>query len=246
MACVCASCLENSRQLGIAGNAVSQAAIRKAYRAAAKRWHPDRFERDPLRQREAEEKFKAIHVAYVALTEHCENPLEPSRVVQAEEPIFEPAKAEAVPAATEPAMQFGGAPGCYADPDFPLAALEIIWEHVHAPDRALGMVDLGGDFSQFMLFTRVGMWVRDASRMISLLWYDHLGEVRFVDQRKGGRLPFWHRMVEQISGTEQKYALEICRSDGALFYKLGAQVDDHVKKAIYRFLNQKRNKRAVR
>lgn len=240
MACVCASCVENSRQLGLRASAESREAIRKAYHEAAKKWHPDRFEHDPLQKRAAEERFKAIHVAYIALTEHCENPVEP-RLETIEEPKFQRESPVAAPE-----VHFGDGPGCFVEPDFPLRALEIIWAHVQEPDRALAMVDLSryvtpaGDFSQFMLFTRYGMYVRGADNLILLLWYDHLGEVRFVDQRKQGKLPLWHRMVERMSRTEQKYALEIRRLDGTLFYKVGAQVDDDVKKVIYRFLEQKR------
>jgi len=41
-----------------------------AYRAAAKRWHPDRFESDPARRTEAEERFKRVQVAFRELAEH--------------------------------------------------------------------------------------------------------------------------------------------------------------------------------
>jgi len=41
--------------------------IKRAYLAQVKRWHPDRFAHDPAQQKEAEERMKAINVAYEAL-----------------------------------------------------------------------------------------------------------------------------------------------------------------------------------
>lgn len=38
--------------------------IKRQYRRLAKRWHPDRFASDPVRQKAAEEKMKAIIEAY--------------------------------------------------------------------------------------------------------------------------------------------------------------------------------------
>ena len=68
------SAFEHSRILGIAQPPTSKAAIHKAYRAAAKLWHPDRFEGNLKKRLEAEERFKRIHAAYQALCEHFENP----------------------------------------------------------------------------------------------------------------------------------------------------------------------------
>ncbi len=74
MPCACERCLRNSRTLGLPAKPPSKTAVRKAYRAAAKVWHPDRFESNPVKRLEAEEHFKQIQVAYRELWEHCENP----------------------------------------------------------------------------------------------------------------------------------------------------------------------------
>jgi curved DNA-binding protein CbpA len=241
MPCVCAQCVQHTHTLGLAEAADSRASIRKAYHEAAKAWHPDRFENDPAQRLEAEEKFKAIQTAYSELTEHFENPAEPRIEDAAGEPFAPPARVE-----SEPQLRFGGAPGCYAEPDFSPRALEVAWSHVREPDRALALVDLSrhgsplGDLSQYILLSRHAIYLRDAQNLLSLLWYDDLGELRFVDQRRQGKLPLWHRLIEKISGTEQKYALEIYRSDGSLFYAIASQADDSVKKVIYNFLQQKR------
>ena len=41
--------------------------IKRAYLALVKRWHPDRFVNDPAQLKIAEEKMRAINVAYEAL-----------------------------------------------------------------------------------------------------------------------------------------------------------------------------------
>jgi hypothetical protein len=97
-----------------------------------------------------------------------------------------------------------------------------------------------GDLSRYILFSLHGIFVCDTLNQILLLWYEDLGELRFVDQRKRGKLPLWHRFIEKISGTEQKYSLEIYRRDGTLFYAIASQADDGVKKVIYNFLQQKK------
>ncbi len=245
MPCVCAQCLRHARTLGLAEGADSKIAMRKAYHEAARTWHPDLFENDPERKPGAEENFKSVQAAYTELLEHFDNPVElPIEPVGGSfggDFFVRPARAEA-----EPRIDFYGAPGCYTEQDFSPQALKIAWSHVREPDRALALVDLSrhgsalGDLSSYILFTRHGVYVRDAHNLLSLLWYDDLGELRFVDQRKGGKLPLWHRFIEKISGTEQKYSLEIYRSDGTLFYAIASQADDGVKKVIYNFLQQKR------
>jgi hypothetical protein len=245
MPCVCAQCLRHSRTLGDAECADSKAAIRKAYHEAAKTWHPDLFENNPEQRVVAEENFKAVQVAYTELLEHFEEPVELPMEPVAGEFFAGSARAE-----SEPPIHFNGAHGCYTEQDFPAQALEIIWRHVREPDRALAMVDLSrhgsplGDLSQYILFTRQAIYVRDLGGILLLLWYEDLGELRFVDRRKQGKLPLWHRFIEKISGTEQKYALEIYRHDGTLFYAIGDQADDGVKGMIYKFLQQKSPRRS--
>jgi WD40 repeat protein len=55
--------------LGLQFNA-SPEEIKRAYRALAKQWHPDRFPHDPEKREEAEEKFKEITIAYEALKDY--------------------------------------------------------------------------------------------------------------------------------------------------------------------------------
>jgi hypothetical protein len=53
--------------LGVADGATPEH-LKQAYLALVKRWHPDRFAHDPAQQKLAEEKLRAINVAYEALT----------------------------------------------------------------------------------------------------------------------------------------------------------------------------------
>ena len=55
MPCACTICLQHAKTLGLAPAPPSKTAIHKAYRAAAKLWHPDRFENNPTKRLEAEE-----------------------------------------------------------------------------------------------------------------------------------------------------------------------------------------------
>jgi hypothetical protein len=65
-----------------------------------------------------------------------------------------------------------------------------------------------------------------------------LGRIILVDLRKDGKLGIWQSLVERMSGTEQKYALEIYRRNGESFCSIVNEVDDSVKKVIYGFLVQ--------
>src|SRR5580692_4004914 len=107
MPCSCDQCAEHCRTLGLANEPQSKTAIHKAYRTAAKLWHPDRHESDPRRKPEAEERFKKVQIAYRELTEHQKRPAELPL-----ETIF------AKPAAPAP-FSFGDAPGCFTAPHFP-------------------------------------------------------------------------------------------------------------------------------
>jgi len=243
MPCACETCAQHLRTLGLAARPSSRAAIRKGFRAAAKLWHPDRFENDAVKRSEAEEHFKQIQIACRELLEHFENPVEwfvESVAVAAAEPAAKPA----AKVRREPAISFGGAPGCFTAPDFPLIAERIIARHFIDPDRALAIVDLSGagakagSFSQYMLLTNHGIFVRDYRDIVSLLWYTDLGRMILVDLRKDGKLGIWQSLVERISGTEQKYALEIQRKNGESFCSIVNEVDDSVKKVIYSFLVQ--------
>jgi hypothetical protein len=245
MPCTCDQCRQHARTLGLAP-AASREAIHKAYRDAAKLWHPDRFEAEPDRQPEAEEHFKQVQIAYRELSEHharagdssladspTADPFAKSDPFAAPAPFGEPAAST-----TPPPIAFGNLPGCFTGPHFPPLAQEVIAAHLSPGQTALAIVDLSrtGDFAQFMLFAGHAVLVRDSLKMASMLWYNDLGEIRLIDQRRQGRLGLWHRLLERISATPQKYALHMHRRNGALFYTLASQADDSVKKVIYNFL----------
>ncbi len=235
MPCACERCLQHARTLGLADRPVSKTAIRKAFRASAKLWHPDRFENDAVKRLEAEEHFKQIQIAYRELWEHHENP----REWPLEDTFGRNTRVD-----DSPPISFGGAPGCFVAGLFSPYAEQIIASHLGSLENAQAIVDLSGpgsragSFSQYILLTRHGILVRDARSVVSLLWYTDLGEINLVDQRKHGKLGIWQRIAEKISGIEQKYSLDIYRRNRTRFCSIAGQVDDSVKKVIYSFLLQ--------
>jgi DnaJ domain len=239
MPCVCARCLEHSRTLGLTGKAPSKAAIRKAFKGAAKQWHPDRFENNPARRVEAEEHFKVLQVAYRELWEHIEAPeLLPT-------PEHEHADAPPAPRpsvkADVPEIFFGSLPGCFTAPNFPGNVWLAIADQLQPAEQAVAFVDLSaggsweGNRSRFILLTSYRIIVRDVYNVISLLWYTDLGDVLFVDTQEG-KTGFWQKMVQEIKGPGQRYTLEILRHNGARFFSIEGQTDDRVKRVIYNFL----------
>jgi hypothetical protein len=250
MPCACLQCEQHTKTLGLAGKWLSRAALRKAFRAEAKRWHPDRFEKEPARRAEAEEHFKVIQVAYRELWEHLETPVatapDPESVPQ---PAEEPAETHKRP--EPPPIFFGGAPGCYAWPHFPSRAAEIIADHLQETERALAFIDLShrGEGTkpptEYLLLTDYRIFVRNHLFIVSLLWYTDMGEVRVVDQFQDGKQGMWQRIVETFSGIQQRYALEIDRHTGARFCTLTGELDDSVKKVVYNFLRQAKTQIAI-
>ena len=257
MPCVCESCARHARTLGLEQTPRSRAPLRKAFRSAAKQWHPDRFERDPVLRLEAEERFKQIQVAYRELLEHYEDPvqwlIEPAfSAPRGTEPFSaaayragaDPLEPQNAPAA--PPISFFGAPGCFVAPDFSPIAERILVTHLRDPERALAIVNLSGpasppgSFAQFILLADEGVFVRDTRNIVSLLWYSHLGAIRLVAKRRRGLSGLWQSIFERLSATEQRYQLEIWRRDGTLFHTIAGQVDDSIKKVIYNFLQQKK------
>jgi hypothetical protein len=234
MPCSCDQCLQHSKTLGLEPSASSREAIRKAYRDAVKLSHPDRFAAHPIQQPAAEERFKQVQIAYRALTEHSKHPV-----------IF-----SLVPTETRPArpasLSFGDARGAFTAPRLPPQVEQIIATHLGSDQKALAIVDLAGggpipgDFSQFLLVASHAVIVRGAEGNDSILWYTDLGEISLIDHRKDGKLGTWQGVLEKVSGTEQKYTLEIHRRNGAHFFSLSGQTDDSVKKVIYNFLRHKK------
>lgn len=260
MSCNCEQCVQNAKTLGLETGDTSQDAIHRAYRDAAKQWHPDRFESDPDHRPEAEEHFKQVQIAYRALTEHHENPAQlpsaalftkparPTRPTKAPQPGASARRNAATQPKTSEApnplapLSFGNLPGCFTGPHFPPNVQKVIDAHLGHEHTALAIVDLtrvgapGGELSQFMLLASHGVLLRDILNMTSLVWYSDLGEITMVDQRRSGKLGLWQRLLEKISGTPYKYALHIHRRNGAQFCTLAGEADDRVKKVIYNFL----------
>jgi len=241
MPCVCARCVQHSKTLGLTQASPTKAAMRKAFRAAAKRWHPDRFENNTRAQKDAEEHFKLVQVAYRELWDHDEHPVQPSLETAAQPPVETPF-AKPKPPAPAPTIHFAGAPGCFNAPNFPPIAHPIIAHHLADPEHAIAFIDLSGpgspprSRSQFVLLTVDGIVVRDAHKLVSLLWYSDLGDVRITERRRYGKLNFWPRLVERLYGVRPKYALLVYRRTGSLFCAFADEMDDSVKKVVYNFL----------
>lgn len=237
MACVCKSCVDNSRTLGVGQAFPSKHAIQKAYRAAAMRWHPDRFQGNERKRLEAEEHFKRIQAAYQALCEHFENPRRRPR----EADFVTPLRTE-----KPPEIFFGDAPGCYAGPNFPPAVEAcIVASRPETSESPVGFVDMAPEkkrISQFILLTNHRMYIRDETELLSVIWYDDLGEIKLIDLEalKKGRV--WQRIAEHLSGRGSRFALEINHQNGRHFYTLTGRPDDRAKKVVYNFLLQMKSK----
>jgi DnaJ domain len=242
MPCVCEKCLQHSRTLGLTARAPSKAAIRKAFRGAAKQWHPDRFENDPGKRLEAEEHFKQIQIAYRELWDHCEAPEKEPEKAPAGNGFAGAAPPRKRETQEPPPIFFGNAPGCYVAPNFPWSVWSVIARHLQDNERALAFVDLSasaawkGNRSQYIFLTSYRIFVRDALNVISLLWYTDLGDVLFLSQQKQGKARLWQKFVWYLWGTKEKYSLVIKRHNGAHFFSIDSQTDDRVKKVIYNFL----------
>jgi hypothetical protein len=225
--------------LGLEQGPDSKAVIHKAYRKAAKTWHPDRFEREPGKRKEAEAVFKQIQAAYSELLAHLKSPVEWPVPV---DPFAENRRVEEAPA-----ISFGGAPGCFVTPDFSMRAVEIIMRRVGEGDRAIAIVDLTGPasqpgtLSQYILLTLHGIFVRDKRNLFSLLWYDDLGDIVLASKRRGLGFDFWQRFKAGISGRQSQFTLEIHRRNGTRFFAIADEADDSVKKVIYNFLQQRKS-----
>jgi hypothetical protein len=253
MPCGCATCLRHATTLGLGRKPPTQAAIRKAFRAEAKLWHPDRFENDPRKRLEAEEHFKLIQVAYRELWEHCESPAESVADVRADAPAPAPetqvgSAFSQTPQEEEPPLFFGGAPYCFVAPHFPQKAASIVLEcRMEATERPLAIVDLSGyrtqpaQFSQYLFLTNYRVFVRNALNIVSFLWYNDLGEIGFIDQHRHGKSRLWISIVDTLLQLDPKYSLQIYRRNGTFFHSVAGEADDSVKKVIYNFLLQKKS-----
>jgi len=232
MACICRDCLQHSRILGIVQPPKSKAAIHRAYRAAAKLWHPDKFEGNLKKRAEAEERFKRIHAAYQALCVHFEAPTRDLPEADFVTPIRK------IPT---PKIVFGDEPGCFVAPHFPARIREAVaGARVEASDPPVAFIELSPgtpSSSQFILLTGHRMYVRDAKGLLSMVWYSDLGSIRLVDH-KGEKQGAWQRIADKIAGKTQTCSLQIDRLDLSRFHTFTERPDDSVKKVIYNFLRQ--------
>jgi hypothetical protein len=236
MPCVCATCLRHFRTLGLEKEPDSKPALHNAYRRAAKKWHPDRFEREPEKRREAEELFKQVQLAYRELLEHLKAPIEWPKVP---EPFVTARRTE-----KRPEISFGGAPGCFVSPDFSMQAFATIMSLGQEDNQVLAMVDLSGTvlpkggFSRYLLLTAHGIFVRDKRNIVSLLWYKDLGDVKLVFRFNRRWSTAWEKLIAMIYEPQPRLRLEIHRRNGGKFFTIASEADDHVKKVICSFLQQ--------
>jgi hypothetical protein len=143
---------------------------------------------------------------------------------------------------------FGGAPYCFIAPHFPVHAGSIVLEcSMEATERPMAILDLSGyrtqppQFSRYMLLTNYRVFVRNALNIVAFLWYNDLGEIRFIDQHRHGKSQIWISIVDHLLNLDPKYALEIYRRNGTFFHSVTSEADDSVKKVIYNFLLQKKS-----
>ena len=235
MPCVCTQCLQHARTLGLPDANQTKEDLQKAYREAARRWHPDRFESDPAQRPDAEERFKRIQVAYREFTEHHNHPVDLPPPTLFTKPI------------DPPPITFGNAPGCFTAPHFPAYVDQIIRDHLGPQHTPLAIVDLPrpgsppGYFSSFLLLASHAIIVRNPLNIVSLLWYTALGDVTLTDRRTDGKLTFWQQLADKLQGPRPNYKLQIHRRDGTIFYTLATEADDSVKKVIYNFLLRRKH-----
>jgi len=240
MSCPCAACRDHARTLGLARWPASKKAVHRAYRSAAKLWHPDRFANDETKIHEAEEQFKRLQAAYRELTEH--NPEETEAETVSAQEIVDSPRPDAAPAPVLEPIPFIPAPGCYSVSNFPPRAQAVAAAHLGLYDYAVGIVDLSGDgsFRRFFLLASHGVIVKDASGTVSMLRYDDVAKVEIVNREEAGRVGFWEGIAAEFTGVKQKFSLDIVRRNGDLFCSLTGQVDDAAKGAIYQYLARKK------
>jgi hypothetical protein len=257
MSCDCAQCRQHYRTLGIAFGIPEESAIEEAYREGVKQWHPDLYENYASLRADAEEHFKQIQIAFRELKEHnpavAESPVDstvvqpPSVRIQPDVGVQPKEEAPVFAYRAAPAISFGDAPGCLVAPHFTPEAEEMIAQHLGKLGAPLAIVDLTGtrslprSYAQFLLLTELGIMVRDARKIVSLLWFRDLGEINLIDKQKPGKSGMWQSLFEGVSGSQSKCVLQIYRNNGTLFYSLSGQADDSVKKVIYDFLHRKKN-----
>jgi len=245
MACGCVQCLRHREALGLADEPVSRQSIqsiRAAYLRLVKLSHPDRFENDPGRRVEAEERFKLLQVAYRELTEHQQaaDESEAAAAPPAQDAPFD--AASFAPKPRPPAIAFGNAKGCYVMPHFPPRAARIARDHLDAASFPIAIADLAGDgsLSRFLLLATHSVIVKDVLGNIALLWLDDMGSVELVSRVSTAELGLWQRIKQRFVPPGRSLVLSIFRRNGSPFCSLADEPEDDVKTAIYQYL-QRRN-----
>jgi hypothetical protein len=250
MACVCRTCLQHYPVLGMSDRPRTKAAIHKAYRTAAKLWHPDRYENNPRKRLEAEEQFKRIQIAYRELCEHFENPKR--RFVEREYRSQRPYSGDGDQAfsglGAPPTIFFGDAHHCFSVAQFPEGVEKIIVDSaLGGAETPVGFVSLSGTMHQseaparYILLSNHRMFIRGSSEIVHVLWYADLGEIQYIDRHAERKRTLMHRFFGWLLDKERRFTLRIQRLDGSEFYSLKESPDDRVKKVIYNFLQQMRS-----
>jgi hypothetical protein len=117
--------------------------------------------------------------------------------------------------------------------------------HLQNSETPVGFVDMAPErasISRYILLTNHRMYIRDATGILTVVWYDDLGDVRLVDRDAGKKPSLWRVLVANLSRNPQKHELHISRHNGSHFYTLRDRPDDRVKKVIYNFLLQMKSK----
>jgi hypothetical protein len=244
MYCTCAACRNHARTLGLERWPTSRKAVHRAYRSAAKLWHPDRFANDEAKIQEAEERFKSLQIAYRELAEHNPEETEASEEIDDSPGPDETPKSgpEAEPYPEPVKIPFASVPGCYSASALPPQAEAVAGRHLSLFDYPVAMVDLSGDgsFDRFFLLASHGVIVRDASGNISLLLYPDLGRMELENRQNAGKVGLWEKIAGELTGIKPKLTLQIFRRNGAEFCSLTVQATDAAKVAIYQYLSRKK------
>jgi hypothetical protein len=251
MACVCRTCVQHFPVLGIADPPRTKTAVHKAYRTAAKLWHPDRYENNQRKRLEAEEQFKRIQVAYRELCEHFDNPKRrPVERVYRSHSVDDVFGGERFSGGSAPpTIFFGDAHHCFSIAHFPEGAEKIIVGcALGGAESPVGFVNMSGEMLQqdiperYILLTNHRLFIRDSSELVHVLWYADLGDIHYIDRHAEKKKRLSHRLFGWLLDKERRFTLRIERRDGTKFYSLKDTPDDRVKKVIYNFLQQMRAK----
>jgi DnaJ domain len=239
MPCACDRCRQHAQVLGLSSQPLTRQVLRKAFLTAARQWHPDRFEQDPVQRQAAEERFKLIQAAHRELLEHLKRPVRPT---PGPPPDAAPPPSAAPKPPDLPHIFFGNIPGCYVGPRFPAPVRDLVASHLQDNERAHAFIDLStrpkrpGDLSQYLLLTSYRLFYRNRLGIVSLLWYVDLGEITLTEPPPGRKPSLLQRARARFAPIQRTATLQIHRHNGALFCTFTVEADDTVKKVVYNFL----------